>query len=218
MKPQPTQIAPSLLASDWSRLAEEIAAVEVAGADWLHLDVMDGNFVPEVSFGARFVETVARCSSLPLDVHLMVDHPEQHLARFVDAGASRVTFHLEASAHAHRLIQEITSLGAKSGLALNPGTSLSAANSLLEDIDLLLLMTVNPGWGGQKFIQTMPSKIAQARTMLEESGSTAILQVDGGIDANTAALCRTAGATCFVAGSAIFSAKDYTAALQALRS
>lgn len=214
----PILVAPSLLAANWLQLADEVTKVCEAGADWLHLDVMDGSFVPEISFGARFVESVARLARIPLDVHLMIESPELHIDRFIEVGATRITFHLEASRHPHRLAQRLKERGIDVGIALNPGTPIAAVEAMAPEIDLLLIMTVNPGWGGQKFIPTSVHRIEQAKTLLQRCGSAAIIQVDGGIDAQTAPLCRTAGASCFVAGTSIFNnTGGYAEAVRAIR-
>jgi ribulose-phosphate 3-epimerase len=191
--------------------------VEAAGADWIHVDVMDGRFVPNLTYGAKVIETCKRCTSLPLDVHLMVTEPEQYFETYVKAGASVLTIHAEAAPHMHRQIQRIKELGAQAGVALNPATSVAVVEEILADIDLLLVMTVNPGFGGQKFIENSIAKISHARHMLDEAGSHAALEVDGGVSRETIARCRTAGADTFVAGHAVFAAADPAVEIAELR-
>lgn len=212
------RIAPSVLAADWTRLAEDLKAVEQAGADWLHLDVMDGTFVPPISFGADFVRAVKRVATVPLDVHLMIVHPELHLEAFADAGAAHLTVHAEACPHLHRVVQRIRELGMKPGVALNPATPVSVLSEIVHDIDLILVMSVNPGWGGQKFIAGMEKKLAAAKQLIAASGRAIELEVDGGINRETAAAAVGAGATVLVAGSSVFQhAGQYPAAIAALR-
>jgi ribulose-phosphate 3-epimerase len=211
------RIAPSILSADFARLGEQLAMCEAAGADWIHIDVMDGRFVPNLTYGAKVIETCKRCTTLPLDVHLMVVEPENYFDAYAAAGASVLTLHAEAAPHLHRQIQRIKELGLQAGVALNPATSVSAVEEILADIDLLLVMTVNPGFGGQRFIEASVAKIAHARDMLRESGSTAVLEVDGGVARDTIARCREAGADTFVAGNAVFAASDPAAAIAELR-
>lgn len=211
------RIAPSLLSADFSRLGEEVAMCEAGGADWLHIDVMDGRFVPNLTFGAKVIETVRKVSSLPLDVHLMVVEPESYFDAFAAAGASGLTIHVEVSPHLHRQLQRIRELGCKAGVALNPATPLESVREVLSDLDLLLVMTVNPGFGGQEFIPGGVAKVARARAMLDAAGSTAALEVDGGINRETIARIRDAGADTFVAGNAVFTARDPKAEIAALR-
>lgn len=192
--------------------------VEAAGADWIHVDVMDGRFVPNLTYGAKVIETCKRCTTLPLDVHLMVTEPENYFDSFVKAGASVLTIHAEAAPHLHRQVQRIKELGAQAGVALNPATSVAVVEEILADLDLLLVMTVNPGFGAQKFIENTVAKIEHARHMLDEAGGHAALEVDGGISRDTIARCRAAGADTFVAGHAVFAAADPAAEIAELRS
>ena len=211
------RIAPSILSADFARLGDEIAMLEEGGADWVHVDVMDGRFVPNITYGAKVIETVRRVSELPMDVHLMVVEPEKYFEDFVDAGASGLTVHAEVSPHLQRQLTRIRELGAAAGVALNPSTSLTAIENVLQDIDLLLVMTVNPGFGGQQFIPHSLEKIGRARRMLDAAGSRAVLEVDGGISRETISQCWRAGADTFVAGNAVFSADDPRSEIGALR-
>jgi ribulose-phosphate 3-epimerase len=211
------RIAPSILSADFARLGDEIAMVTEAGADWIHIDVMDGRFVPNLTFGAKVIETVRRLTDLPLDVHLMVVEPEKYLEEFAGAGASVLTVHPEVSPHLHRQLTRIKELGCLAGASLNPSTPLEAIQEVAADLDLLLIMSVNPGFGGQKFIPASVDKIRRARALLDRAESDAALEVDGGISRETIAQVWHAGADTFVAGNAIFSAKDPRAELRALR-
>jgi ribulose-phosphate 3-epimerase len=211
------RIAPSLLAADFGRLAEQLAAIEAGGADWLHVDVMDGVFVPNLTFGAKVIETCRRLTTLPLDVHLMVVEPEKYFESFAAAGATNLTIHLEAAPHVHRQLARIRELGCGAGVAVNPGTPVEHARDVAGDLDLLLVMTVNPGFGGQTFIASALDKVARARTMLDTIGSRAVLEVDGGISRDTIGRCWQAGADTFVAGVAVFTAKDPAEEVRSLR-
>jgi ribulose-phosphate 3-epimerase len=198
-------IAPSILAADFGRLAEEIQAVEAAGADWIHVDVMDGHFVPNLTVGPLVVEAARKATDLPLDVHLMIEAPDRYLADFVSAGADRVTVHQETCPHLHRTLQQIDELGARPGVALNPSTSTESIRDVLSYVDLVLVMTVNPGFGGQTYIRSSTSKIRRTRVLLDEAGREDVpIQVDGGVDPSTAPEVASAGATVLVAGSAVY--------------
>ena len=211
------RIVPSILSADFAKLGDEIAMCEAGGADWIHIDVMDGCFVPNLTYGAKVIDTVRRCTSLPLDVHLMVVQPEKYFDDFVRAGASGLTIHAEAAPHLHRQLTRIRELGCRAGVALNPATPLNAVCEVIPEIDLLLIMTVNPGFGGQEFIPYSVDKIRRARLMLDEAGSEAALEVDGGISRETINEVWSAGADTFVAGNAVFSARDPKGEIAALR-
>ncbi len=213
------KIAPSILSADFARLGSQVAEAEAAGADWIHVDVMDGRFVPNITIGPLVVEAVKRSTRLPLDVHLMIVEPERYVEAFVAAGADRVTVHAEACLHLHRTIQQIRDLGAKPGVVINPATPLSAIEEIAADVDLILIMSVNPGFGAQKFIEASVDKIARTTALCERAGSLAEIEVDGGIDVRTAPRVVAAGATVLVAGNAIFKHPDgIAAAIAALRS
>ena len=211
------RIAPSVLSADFGRLAEDVARCEAGGADWIHVDVMDGRFVPNLTFGAKVIETLRRLTKLPLDVHLMVVEPEKYFDAFAAAGADVMTIHQEAAPHLHRQLHRIRELGCKAGAALNPSTPVETLRDVLSDLDLLLVMTVNPGFGGQKFIEATVSKIARAKDLLIAAQSPAALEVDGGIARDTIARCWRAGADTFVAGNAVFTAPDAAAEIRELR-
>ncbi len=211
------RIAPSLLSVDFARMADELAMIEAAGADWLHVDVMDGVFVPNLSFGVKVIETVRKLTSLPLDVHLMTVEPEKYFDSFAKAGANGLTIHVETAPHLHRQLMRIKEVGCTAGVTMNPSTSLDTVREVASVLDLLLIMSVNPGFGGQKFIPHSLDKIRRARQLLDHVGSTAHLEVDGGVARDTIRDCYLAGATTFVAGNAIFSAADPKAEVGALR-
>ncbi len=213
------KIAPSILASDFARLGEQVAEAEAAGADYIHVDVMDGHFVPNITVGPPVVKAVRRVTRLPLDVHLMIESPERYLDDFAAAGANNLTVHVETCPHLHRTIQHIKELGCRAGVTLNPSMPVSSLEEILFYVDLVLVMTVNPGFGGQTFIDSMLPKIQRVRNMLDEIGSQAELEVDGGIDVETAPLVVGAGANVLVAGSAVFRAcEGVTQALARIRS
>jgi ribulose-phosphate 3-epimerase len=211
------RIAPSILSADLSRLAEEIAMCEAGGADWIHIDVMDGRFVPNLTFGSKVIAAVREVTELPLDVHLMVVQPENYFDEFAAAGASGMTIHTEAAPHLQRQLARIRELGCRAGAAINPATPLSAVAEVIGDLDLLLVMSVNPGFGGQKFIASSVDKVRRARKLLDGNGSPAALEVDGGVDRNTIGSLWSAGADTFVAGNAIFNAEDPQAEIGELR-
>jgi ribulose-phosphate 3-epimerase len=211
------RIAPSLLAADFARLGEEVRAVAEAGADWLHLDIMDGHFVPNISFGPGLIRALRRHASIPFDVHLMIAPVDPYLEAFAAAGANLISLHPEAGPHLHRSLQTIKALGCQAGVVLNPATPVSAVEHVLELCDLILVMSVNPGFGGQSFLPTQLDKIAALRRLIDASGRPIALQVDGGVTAATAPRCIAAGADVLVAGTAVFGQPDYKAAIAALR-
>ncbi len=211
------RIAPSILASDFSRLGDEVRAVEAAGADWIHVDVMDGHFVPNITIGPGIVEAVRRCTDLPLDVHLMIETPDRYVADFAAAGADIIGVHAEACPHLHRSIQTIREAGARACVVINPATAALTVKPVLPDVDQVLVMTVNPGFGGQKFIRSALPAVNQIREWISEQGLEVDLEVDGGITRETIGEAGRAGANVFVAGTAIFGSDDYKAAIDALR-
>jgi ribulose-phosphate 3-epimerase len=211
------QIAPSLLSADFAALGAAVAAAERGGADLIHVDIMDGHFVPNLTMGPPIVKALHRVARIPLDVHLMIEEPDRYGEAFVDAGAGSVTVHVEACVHLHRTIQFIKSLGAQAGVALNPATPVVALEQITGDVDYVLVMTVNPGFGGQTFIPRSESKIRQVRDLLRRDGSTAPIEVDGGIDTRTAPRVVAAGADILVAGQAIFGSPDAERATRDLR-
>ncbi|HCO13150.1 MAG TPA: ribulose-phosphate 3-epimerase [Gemmatimonadetes bacterium] len=213
------KIAPSILSADFARLSDEIEVIEEGGAEWVHVDVMDGHFVPNITIGPLIVDAARRSTNLPLDVHLMIENPDHYLEAFVQAGADIVTVHQEACTHLHRTIQKIHELGAKAGVALNPGTSLETIRDVLPYLDLLLVMSVNPGFGGQSYIEESTAKLGRARAMLDEVGSDAELEVDGGVGGSNVEEIVSAGASVVVAGSAVYGHPDGAAAgVRAIRS
>jgi ribulose-phosphate 3-epimerase len=213
----PIRIAPSILSADFGRLADEVRAVEAGGADWIHVDVMDGRFVPNITIGPLVVEAVRKVTKLPVDVHLMIVEPERYVEAFAKAGADLISVHAEVSPHLHRTIQAIRGAGARPSVSLNPATPLDCLEYVLGDLDMVLLMTVNPGFGGQSYIPAVTEKVRRLRRMADERGQQLEIQVDGGIKPSTVGAVAEAGANAFVAGTAVFGASDYRAAIQAIR-
>ena len=211
------KIAPSILSADFARLGEEVKAVEKAGADYIHVDVMDGHFVPNITIGPLVVDGVKKSTSLPIDVHLMIENPDLFINDFARAGSDIITVHVEAVNHLHRSIQLIRDAGCKTGVSLNPATPLASIEYVLADLDMVLIMSVNPGFGGQKFITGVLPKIKKLREMITERGLNIDIEVDGGVNSKTIGSVSAAGANIFVAGSAIFSKDDYAEAIRAIR-
>lgn len=211
------KIAPSILSADFARLGEEIKDVENGGAEYIHVDVMDGHFVPNITIGPLIVEAIRPITKLPLDVHLMIENPDQYIEAFAKAGADYITVHVEACKHLHRTIHFIKSFGVKAGVVLNPATPVETIQHVLSDVDMVLLMSVNPGFGGQAFIPEVTGKIKTLRRMIDEKGLQVEIEIDGGVNEVTAKLCIEAGATVLVAGSAVYNEKDRAKAIAALK-
>ncbi|PGM54801.1 ribulose-phosphate 3-epimerase [Bacillus sp. AFS053548] len=211
------KIAPSILSANFAKLGEEILDVERGGADYIHVDVMDGHFVPNITIGPLIVEAIRPVTKLPLDVHLMIEKPDQYIEQFVKAGADIITVHVEACTHLHRTIQTIKSFGIKAGVVLNPATPVSTIEQIIDDVDMVLLMTVNPGFGGQKFIHSVVPKIKQVANLIKERNLSVEIEIDGGVDEHTAKICIEAGATVLVAGSAVYNKEDRKEAIEKIR-
>ncbi len=211
------KIAPSILSADFSKLGDEVRAVEQGGADWIHIDVMDGNFVPNITIGPQVVESLRKVTELPLDVHLMIQNPDQFIGEFASAGADIISVHVESCPHLHRTVQLIKEQDIKAGVVLNPATAVFHLDEIIEEVDMVLLMSVNPGFGGQKFIPQVLDKVRLLRQTLDESGVDIDVEVDGGVKTDNAGTLKKAGANVLVAGSAIFNSDDYQTAIQALR-
>lgn len=210
-------IAPSILSADFARLSEEIRAIEKGGADWVHVDVMDGHFVPNITIGAPVVASIRKITKLPLDVHLMIQDPDKYIEKFAKAGADIITVHVETSPHLHRSVQFIKDQGCKAGVSLNPATSLATLDHILSEVDMVLIMTVNPGFGGQKFIPSVLPKIKRLREKISEKGIGVDIEVDGGVNLTTISKAAQAGGNIFVAGNAVFTTQDYGKTISELR-
>jgi len=210
-------IAPSILSADFSRLGDEIKAVESAGADWIHADVMDGHFVPNITFGPMIVESVRRVTSLPIDVHLMIENPNDYIPAFAEAGASLISVQVEASVHLNRSVQLIRDCGARPGVVLNPSTPVQTLEWIIDQVDYVLIMSVNPGFGGQAFIKNSLEKIRALRQLIQQKNLKTLIEIDGGVNEETIADIAAAGVDVFVAGSAIFGSRDYQAIINAFR-
>lgn len=210
-------VAPSILASNLLTLGTQLREAETGGADWIHIDIMDGHFVPNISFGVPVVEAVKKGTTLPLDVHLMISNPDQHIEKFYKAGANIITIHQEASPHLNRLLNYIKELGALAGISLTPSTPVNTLRDVIDIVDLILIMTVNPGWGGQRFIETTVRKIEECAALVKSSGRSIYIEVDGGIDMTTASRVTKAGANVLVAGTAVFGAPDIKEAIAQLK-
>lgn len=211
------KVAPSILSADFAKLGEEIKDVERGGADYIHVDVMDGHFVPNITIGPLIVEAIRPVTKLPLDVHLMIENPDQYIEAFAKAGADYITVHVEACRHLHRTIHLIKSFGIKAGVVLNPATPASTIQHIIQDVDMVLLMTVNPGFGGQKFIHSVLPKIAEVKEMVTATGLNIEIEIDGGVNEETAKLCIEAGANVLVAGSAVYNSVDRAKAIAAIK-
>ncbi|MCX5844806.1 MAG: ribulose-phosphate 3-epimerase [Deltaproteobacteria bacterium] len=211
------KIAPSILSADFSRLGEEILAVEAAGADWIHIDVMDGHFVPNITIGPRPIQSLRKITRLPFDVHLMIENPERYIDAFADAGSDLITVHVEAARHLHRIIAHIRERGIKAGVSLNPATPLVQVEPILNDVDVLLIMTVNPGFGGQKFINSALPKIRKAREMVNSTAPNVAIEVDGGVTLDNIKSIAEAGADIIVAGASVFGSGNYKQTIGAMK-